>query len=120
MQLKYEIDYKKIGLRLQKERKRMGCKQEELAQQMGVSAKYISKVENGASKPSLAYIMKFADCSGASLDYLLRGMVLTDDRYSLLSSAEYQDEASFLNIRERYIYDEVSRKLLEVLSKKYI
>ncbi|MBQ8969737.1 MAG: helix-turn-helix transcriptional regulator [Lachnospiraceae bacterium] len=127
MQLEYEIDKRGIGSRLKNERKRMGCKQEELAQRLGVTSKYISKIENGAQRPSLPFIMKFSDLSGASLDYLLRGRTETETKLqagrkdfperSLYDLPEFQNEVSRLGIRQRYVYDEVRKKLLEVLSE---
>jgi hypothetical protein len=41
---------------------------------MGCTSKYISKVENGASAPSLPFVIKFSEITGSDLNYLLRGM----------------------------------------------
>lgn len=53
MQIKYDLDKVGIGSRLQEERIRAGHTQESLAEAMGITDKYISKVENGAAAPSL-------------------------------------------------------------------
>ena len=52
MQIKYDLDKVGIGSRLQEERIRAGHTQESLAEAMGITDKYISKVENGAAAPS--------------------------------------------------------------------
>ena len=120
MQLEYEVDKKGIGSRLKYHRKRMRFKQEELAQKMGVTEKYISKLESGVSQPSVPYLMKFSDFSGVSIDYLLRGKLpgnkerKASDR--LYDSPEYQTGPR-LSAHQRYIYDEVTKKLLSVLSE---
>ena len=54
MQIKYDLDKVGIGSRLQEERIRAGHTQESLAEAMGITDKYISKVENGAAAPSLS------------------------------------------------------------------
>lgn len=74
MQLKIEIDKKTIGRRLKTARESFGLTQEKLSEEMGCTSKYISKVENGASAPSLPFVIKFSEITGSDLNYLLRGM----------------------------------------------
>ena len=57
MQLKIEIDKKSIGRRLKTARESFGLTQEKLSEEMGCTSKYISKVENGASAPSLPFVV---------------------------------------------------------------
>ena len=73
MQIKYDLDKVGIGSRLQELRIRAGHTQESLAEAMGITDKYISKVENGAAAPSLSYVMKFSDITRTDVHYLLRG-----------------------------------------------
>lgn len=73
MQIKYDLDKVGIGSRLQELRIRAGHTQESLAEAMGITGKYISKVENGAAAPSLSYVMKFSDITRTDVHYLLRG-----------------------------------------------
>lgn len=63
MQLKIEIDKKSIGRRLKTARESFGLTQEKLSEEMGCTSKYISKVENGASAPSLPFVIKFSEIS---------------------------------------------------------
>ena len=81
MQIQYDLDKVGIGNRLQKERLRAGHTQETLAETMGITWKYISKVENGASAPSLSYVMKFSDITGSDINYLLRGINYEESAY---------------------------------------
>lgn len=47
------IDYVAIGARIQKHRKSQGITQEKLAERVGVSVVYLSKIENGRVYPTL-------------------------------------------------------------------
>jgi transcriptional regulator with XRE-family HTH domain len=52
---------KKIGEVIVKLRKQRGLKQKELAKNLGISATYLSLVENSEQKPSVDLIAKIAD-----------------------------------------------------------
>lgn len=53
-------------------RKRLGCTQEELAEQLNVSRQSISKWESAQSIPDITKIMAMAELFSVSTDYLLR------------------------------------------------
>lgn len=74
MYLKIEIDNKSIVRCLKSARQNIGYTQESLSEAMSCTSKYISKVENGASAPSLPFVIKFSEITGSDLNYLLRGM----------------------------------------------
>ncbi len=78
MQLYYEIDKAAVGKRMRKERRKIRMTQEEMAEAIGVTSKYLSKMENGVQSPSLKLAMKFCDLTGTSLDYLLKGQEWSD------------------------------------------
>jgi len=52
---------KNLGLRLKVLRKQKGLTQEQLAEQVGVDARHISRVETGAHYPSLETLETIAD-----------------------------------------------------------
>ncbi len=81
MHLKYKIDKKAIGKRLKAERIRIDQSQEKLSEAIGITPKYLSKIENGASTPSLALILKFAEVTGSDLNYVLRGGSHQENEY---------------------------------------
>lgn len=53
-------------------RKKAGCSQEELAQQLGVSRQSVSKWEGAQSIPDIDKILQMSRIFGVSTDYLLK------------------------------------------------
>ncbi len=76
----------KLGDQLKEARTRAGLKQEELAQELGVSRQTISNWENNRSFPDIGSMMRLSSIYGMSLDALLK----TDE--SVL--AQYEDIAA--------------------------
>lgn len=61
----------KLGKRIAALRKERGWTQENLAQQLGISAAAVSKWENGASCPDITLLCPLARALGTSVDHLL-------------------------------------------------
>ena len=61
-----------IGNNIAVLRKKKGITQEELANELGVSAQAVSKWENSSSCPDVSLLTKIADYFGVSVDALLR------------------------------------------------
>lgn len=123
MQIQYELEKKGIGECLQEERERAGHTQESMAEAMGITAKYISKVETGASAPSLAYVMKFSDITGSDCSYLLRGAYHSESAYPGAFREVplvYGDSAEKLSRKRRKICNEMMSKIIEVLENNNI
>ncbi len=121
MQLHYELDKAEIGKRLRKVRRRNNMTQEKMAEALGVSSRYLSKIENGKNSPSLMFVMKFSEITGASLDYLMKDRAEpggAEDMAPLLSSV-YEDltDGDRLSPKEKTICDAVTRSLIETLRK---
>ena len=68
-----EIDYKKLGSRIQEVRKREKISQEDLAFKAGITPPYLSQIENGKKKVSLPVLSEIADTLKISLDELVSG-----------------------------------------------
>lgn len=49
-----------VGIRIKELRKSKGMSQEELAEKMGISPKYLSSIERGKENPTLDTFIKFA------------------------------------------------------------
>jgi transcriptional regulator with XRE-family HTH domain len=62
-----------LGKRLAAIRERRGLKQTDLAERAGLSAAFISEIENGHRNVSSEKLLRLANALGASIDYLLRG-----------------------------------------------
>jgi transcriptional regulator with XRE-family HTH domain len=54
---KQYIDYVDFGKRIAKQRKKLGLSQKALAEAMDCSCGYISRVENGNSKPAFEFVV---------------------------------------------------------------
>lgn len=61
-----------IGTNISALRKAKGITQEELANELGVSAQAVSKWENDSSCPDISLLTKIADYFGVTVDALLR------------------------------------------------
>lgn len=121
MLLHYELDKAELGKRLRKVRKRKNMTQEKMAEALGVSSRYLSKIENGKNSPSLSFVMKFSDITGASLDYLMKDGPKPggyEDMAPLLSSV-YEDlpDGGRLSPKEKTICYEMTKSLIETLRK---
>ena len=125
MQMKYEIDKKGIGRRLQERRKKSGFTQESLSEAMGITSKYVSKVENGAVAPSLPFVISFSEITGSDLNYLLRGIESKGGSSSFDGiirepSPVYYDSSGNLSKKGNKIIGEMIQKLQEVLEENKI
>lgn len=76
-----DLDYKKIGKRIAKRRRKLGLKQAAVEEKADIGYKYLSNIERGISIPSTEVIMRLA----AALD-------TTPDEF-LVGSTRYPDEA---------------------------
>ena len=65
-----------MGQKIKQLRYKAGLTQEQLAEQMGVSAQSVSKWENGSSEPSTMNLLAIAELYGVEAGELLRGVVL--------------------------------------------
>lgn len=67
----YDVDYKKIGLRIKKLRIKNGYTQEQLGEKIGCSNNHISHIETGTNKVSLTLLLRLSHAFEISLDYFL-------------------------------------------------
>ncbi len=68
------VDYKLIGKRIKKARKRTNITQENLAELMDVSSGYISQIERGVTKANLTTIDNICNHIGCDLSYIITGI----------------------------------------------
>lgn len=66
-----EIDFAKIGQRIQMVRKARKMTQNELAEICGCSSNHLSAVENGTNRPSIELIIRISSALNESVDYFL-------------------------------------------------
>ena len=124
MQLDYEVDKKGIGKRLQNERLRLGLTQDKLSELIGCTAKYLSKVENGSSVPSLPFILKFSEVTEGDLNYLLRGICWRSDGHQEFmvreSSPIYDPSFTKLSKKGRRLREEIMKSIDKILEENSI
>ncbi len=67
------MNEKMIGNRIRQMRRARGLTQEQLAETLGISDRYIRDLEKGRRMGSVDLLTDFADFFGVSLDYLVLG-----------------------------------------------
>ncbi|MGN0314369.1 MAG: helix-turn-helix domain-containing protein [Fusicatenibacter sp.] len=78
-----EIDYVKVGERIQEARKHSRKMQYEVAKACGCDPKHMSAVENGRTHPSLDLLMKLSNELDVSVDYFLKDSPLAYPGYCI-------------------------------------
>ncbi len=101
------IDYQIIGQRLQDSRKAQNMTQEVLAEKVGITVVYLSKVENGRVRPTLELLDDLCSTLGLNLSKLLTGVQIQEANYAnervvaLLRSCSPDIKEAALDILER-------------------
>ncbi len=104
------IDFKEVGRRISKCRRKAGLKQYQICEMIDVNYKYISNLETGRSAPSLGLIIKLCDVLHTTPDYLLLGI---ENQSAELSSDEINNQINNLNTENRKIILELIKILNE-------
>lgn len=99
------MDYIAFGRELRKLRQQRGLTQEKLAEFVDLSVPYISHLERGTKKPSLAVLTRLAESLGVTVDRLLTGNQKTDKTAFYLEVQELLGDCS---TRERAILTEIA------------
>lgn len=68
-----DLDYKEIGRRIARRRKKLGLKQAPVEEKAEIGAKYLSSIERGISTPSIEVIMRLAIALDTTPDEFLVG-----------------------------------------------
>jgi len=72
-------DYADIGCRVREARAEYGLTQEELANDVGVDPKHISRIENGSRNGSAQLIRKISEVTGKPLSFFYGNAPLPED-----------------------------------------
>lgn len=70
-----ELNLKMMGFRISTQRRQLRITQEELAEKVGVSAKHISAIETGRTKPNIQLLYDISTALNVTLDYFTLGIV---------------------------------------------
>jgi transcriptional regulator with XRE-family HTH domain len=72
------LDYNKLGARIRELRLYEKMTQERLAEDVNVTSKHISNIENGASKVSVETLINIANSLNTTMDFILQDSILCD------------------------------------------
>ncbi len=81
-----------LGLRLRVARQKSGLSLRELARRLGVSASFLSQIENGKSQPSVATLYSIAQMLEVSIDHLFSPDDTAADEAAVAVVNESDDE----------------------------
>lgn len=72
----FAMRYKKIGAKIVYYRRLRGLKQEQLAEAVGITPQYLSRIENGGYSKSISLmtLMRIADKLGVTMSDLMNGV----------------------------------------------
>jgi len=76
-----------MGCRIAFVRKKSGYSQLDIADAVYVSSSYISKIESGIREPSFEFMVRMAEITETSLDYLIAGKKEARDVKRILKDA---------------------------------
>ncbi len=72
------LDYNKLGARIRELRLYQKMTQERLAENVNVTSKHISNIENGVSKVSVETLINIANSLNTTMDYILQDSISCD------------------------------------------
>lgn len=100
--------YTQIGKQIKLQRVKLSKTQDQLAEEVNISQKYLSQIEIGKSKPRVEVLIKIANALGVSLDYLAQD-ILTDTNNIHINSVilnmqvmSRDEQALILDITQRF------------------
>ena len=100
------VNYENVGNKIRERRNFLKVTQENLANDINVSASFISDIENGRRKISLETMIKISIALKTSLDYFvldnvkdvkLKNKIKFDELKSILGSVDEKKESVFLD-----------------------
>lgn len=77
--------YKILGENIKRERLKLNLTQDQLSEKLDISTSYLGRIERGERNLPLDTLFKIATIFNVSIDYLLRGFVISDNE---LTSSE--------------------------------
>lgn len=97
------IDFKLIGKRIQKERKKAKITQEELAERIDVSVGYVSQIERGFTKVNLNMLSQICTELNCDIAYIITGTAVNHSSY--LNEEITNKISSLSNIQKQMVLD---------------
>lgn len=108
------LDYKVIGKRIKETRLLKRMTQEDVANELGISVAFLSRVERGSSQINLKRLSDLSEILDTSIAYFLTGVETTDKEYLHREFKEILDICS--PTKQRLIY-EVAQLIADIENK---
>lgn len=109
------IDYVAIGNNIRKCRRESGLTQEEVAERLGVTPDYVSKVENAQKHPSLKLLDKLATLYNMEMSEFITGVNPEHDNYGMPEFfdivRDFEPETKVLLLKTAQTFTEVDEAL---------
>ena len=109
-----ELDYKNIGKRIVRRRKRLKISQIDLAEKIGISNNYLSSIEHGKEKPSLDILVKICNAISVTPDYLIMG-----NMYSNNVPQNIADSLQLCSSRDVDLVNTLVQRMVELQVEKW-
>lgn len=101
------LNMKEIGKRLSDRRKKLGIKQNILAEKLDISNNHMSGIENGKATPSVALFVKICDELNVTPDFLLLGSMhsnrVSKDASDLLQKCSDQEIEMIMQLVQHFV-----------------
>ena len=104
---------KKIGKRIKLARVKLGYTQEELAEKLSLSTRYISQIERGISFGTASTIIAICKTLNISADYLF-GDILEPNEYSNIYDFSFSKNYVKLNKKNKEILHMIAANLVKM------
>ena len=95
------MNQEKIGKFIAENRKKKNLTQVELAEQLGVTDRSISKWENGRGMPDVSIFDDLCNILGISVNELLKGQYLSNENVEKVSSQNIIEYSNYLKKKEK-------------------
>ncbi len=69
------LNFKEIGMRIRREREKLGLSREKFAEIVGLSTYYIGQIERGDRNMSIDTLFRISESLNISIDYILKGHI---------------------------------------------
>ncbi len=94
-----DLNYKAIGRRIRKSRRKKGLTQEQLSEYTDISISHLSNIETGRTKLSLTAVVCIANALCVSLDYLLADNIIYSRAVFEVEVSEVLEDCSEYEVR---------------------
>ena len=108
-----ELNKSAIGARIRKRRELLGLSREELAEQLGVTAKFIGDIEYGEKGVSMKNLYRLKQILGVGADFLLEGAEDGISEEKEIKMLQEMGSLSVCSARQLGVMEQIARLYVE-------